>query len=56
MNQLFSHFGGRMITAAVIQKLLAVIGREREYAVVPQTRFAQHVNQAAYLRIHPADG
>ena len=44
-----------MVTSAMIEKLFAVIGGEREGAVLPLARCFQTVDQAGELNIDPAD-
>src|SRR5450631_607644 len=56
VNQFLHQARWRMITPAMIEELLSMIGGQSEDAVVPPVRALQRLDQASHLRIDPTNG
>jgi hypothetical protein len=54
VNKFFHKPGRWVISAAVLEEFLAVVGGERENAVVPKPQSTKGIDQPLHLSIYPA--
>jgi hypothetical protein len=54
-DQFFREAGRWMVSASVIQKLLTVVRRECQHAIVPESEATERLYQSRYLEIYPTN-